>query len=213
MNEDYLWDKTGHDPEIEKFENALSGFRYREASPPALPARPASQASVVPFIAKPVPVFFRPKFFRYAMAAAACLAFLILSFGIWTQFSIRDEEDTFAGHNADKPIAGSPPEKLFEENAKKDDALQAAAIEKRESEKPNFVPRNTALSIAHNTKARHDRRPKAPVKLAAVKLTKEEVYAYDQLKLALSITGSKLKLIRDKVESPVEKVPVRKDGR
>jgi hypothetical protein len=197
MNEDYLWDKTGHDPEIEKFENALSGFRYRETLPPALPARPTN---VLPFIAKPV-----PKLFRYLMAAAACLAFLILSFGIWTQFSTRDEEDTFAGRNADKPIAGSP--------AEKSDDAPIVITEKGEPEKSNFVIPPSAVAYKTNMKTRHDRRPRPAVKLAAVKLTKEEVYAYDQLKLALSITGSKLKLIRDKVESPVEKVPVRKDGR
>ena len=39
MNEDYLWDKTGEDPEIEKLENALQVFRYKETAPPALPAK------------------------------------------------------------------------------------------------------------------------------------------------------------------------------
>jgi hypothetical protein len=37
-------------------------------------------------------------------------------------------------------------------------------------------------------------------KKSDVQLTKEEQYAYDQLMLALSITSSKLKLVKDKVE-------------
>ena len=39
MKEDYLWDKTGSDPEIEKLENALKAFRYQETAPPELPAK------------------------------------------------------------------------------------------------------------------------------------------------------------------------------
>ena len=45
------------------------------------------------------------------------------------------------------------------------------------------------------------------------KLTKEEEYAYDQLKLALTITGSKLKLLKDKVESVEDESSIRESGR
>ena len=38
------------------------------------------------------------------------------------------------------------------------------------------------------------------VKKSSDKLTKEETYAYNQLMLALSITGSKLKLVKDKID-------------
>jgi len=41
-------------------------------------------------------------------------------------------------------------------------------------------------------------------KKPAVKLTKEEKYAYDQLMLALSITSSKLRLVSDKVSGGEE---------
>ena len=39
MNEQYLWDKTGSDAEIEGLENALRVFRYRPFKPPELPAK------------------------------------------------------------------------------------------------------------------------------------------------------------------------------
>ncbi len=36
MKEDYLWDKTGENHEIERLENALKMFRYKETAPPSL---------------------------------------------------------------------------------------------------------------------------------------------------------------------------------
>jgi hypothetical protein len=44
-------------------------------------------------------------------------------------------------------------------------------------------------------------------------LTKEEKYAYDQLMLALSITSSKLKMVKDKVAGVEEKNAVRENER
>ncbi len=51
------------------------------------------------------------------------------------------------------------------------------------------------------------------VKKPTVRLSKEEKYAYDQLMLALSITSSKLKLVKDKIEGIEEQTAVLKDGR
>jgi hypothetical protein len=48
------------------------------------------------------------------------------------------------------------------------------------------------VSVAVATKTR-------PMTLAADDLTEEERYAYNQLVLALSITGDKLNLVREKI--------------
>ena len=39
MNEEYLWNKTGSDAEIEGLENALKAFSYKQTAPPELPAK------------------------------------------------------------------------------------------------------------------------------------------------------------------------------
>ncbi len=62
MKEDYLWNKTGNDPEIEKLENALKAFRYQETAPPALPAK------IIPFETKTSRGFFRLAFAFTAFA-------------------------------------------------------------------------------------------------------------------------------------------------
>ena len=75
MKEDYLWDKTGENAEIEMLENALQAFRYQETAPPALPAK------VLPFKKE-----HSRKFFHFAMVAAACLGFGLFALGVWVQF-------------------------------------------------------------------------------------------------------------------------------
>ncbi len=68
MKEDYLWDKTGEDAEIERLENALQTFRCQKNVAPALSAK------VLPFRKKP-----SRKIFSFAMAAAACIVFAAFS--------------------------------------------------------------------------------------------------------------------------------------
>lgn len=194
MNEDYLWDKTGSDPEIQKLENALRGFGYRETSPPQLPAK------VVAFNRKPSLMFF-----RYGMAAAACLVFFAATFGIWLQFFSGPDKvsidpadrlnDTQTIHNPAAKDPG-PPKSIGDLKPPSKRSFTEAS-----RPAPHIKNRNIA-------KAQNSRLPKP-----AVKLTKEEEFAYEQLKLALSITGSKLKLIKDKVESGDDKNIVLKDGR
>src|SRR4028118_1783973 len=79
MKQDYLWDKTGADPEIENLENALAVFRYKETAPPALPAK------IIPF-KKESP----RRSFRFAYAVAACTAFVMIGLGVWFQFSTNE---------------------------------------------------------------------------------------------------------------------------
>ena len=73
MNENYLWDKTGDDAEIEQLENALQAFRYQETAAPAILAKN------IPFKTKSNFSFFS---LRFAVAMCAILA--IIGAGIWS---------------------------------------------------------------------------------------------------------------------------------
>jgi hypothetical protein len=90
MKEDYLWDKSGKDPEIEKLENALAVFRYKETKPPALPA------NVLPFRKETKDVSTATttarKFFSIPMTIAASIALVAFISGLWLFVSNRQEQ-------------------------------------------------------------------------------------------------------------------------
>jgi hypothetical protein len=192
MKEDYLWDKTGDDAEIKKFEIALQGFRYRENPAPALPAK------AIPF----TPPTSRRRRFRVALVAvAACAAFSLLALGIGFQLlkSTPEIQNSLAVTETSK-ITAIDNQNILANN-----------------ETPNF-PVKTADHQTRTTAARiiktrqisplNRRKEIKSPNYGSVKnnnkVTKEEQDAYDQLMLALSITGSKLKIVKDKVDGSEE---------
>ncbi|HEX8367842.1 MAG TPA: hypothetical protein VF604_04820 [Pyrinomonadaceae bacterium] len=200
MKEDYLWDKTGEDPDIERLENALQVFRYKETAPFELPAK------VLPFRKEePAPP---RKIFSFALAAAACLVFGIIAPGVWLQILRNDAQTQASLTEKVKPEIFAPPKAPIVvgtvdlpagsvENTKQYPARKIAAIR-----------RNVPVKISRKeTKAPNVRSAKQEVRL-----TKEEQYAYRQLMLALSITSSKFKLVKDKVEGIEEKNAVIGNG-
>lgn len=69
---DYLWDPSADaDPEVKEFEEALSAIRYR-AGTPELPNRLENALRMR-----------RPKRLSWLLAAAAALAFVLLTSGLW----------------------------------------------------------------------------------------------------------------------------------
>lgn len=197
MNENYLWDKSGADPEIEDLENALAVFRYKETAAPALPAK------IMAFEPK------KPrKTFRFAFAAAACAAFAMIAFGIWTLIDKTEVKNNLAESVApkiEKQSGEIPISKPDNSNAKPFEnppqiARQQIAA-KRRIVSANYRPKQTT---AQNVKA---------AKQTEVKLTDEEQYAYNRLMLALSITSSKLKEVKNKVEGNEENKTVLKNER
>jgi len=179
--EDYLWDKTGEDPEIEKLENALSVFRYKETAPPELPAK------VLPFTTKKE----TPRsFFRFAYAAAACVAFAAVALGVWFQLS-NNKIDV-----AEIPVESNAP---VIESKIADDVIAKDSVETSVAP-PKQIAKREVVKVkkpVYRTKPA-PRVVKAQPETAA--LTSEEKYAYNQLMLALSITGAKLRLVTDKIE-------------
>ena len=177
MKEDYLWDKTGTDPAIEKFENALSVFRFDESSL-HIPVSVSAPAEGRRYF----------KFLSFGFAAAACACVAVISWALWA------------------PIAGPntvpAPEGAF--------TRPAEEILDTVDNKPNMPVtvgvKAPAGNIGHYKKAvKKAVRPvvvTARVKKPALvtePFTKEEIYAYNRLMLALSITSDKLNLVKEKI--------------
>lgn len=216
MKEEYLWNKTGGDPEIERLENALKAFRYQADEPPLLPAKTFSLKR-------------EPQRFSFKLAFAA-MTFAALSFifaGVWFQHpddkieiavtSLQPAESPiFETTSAESSIAKLPDT---------GNAIFPATI--RAGQRNNFrtVIRQTAIPFPANFQKvfRKNRRlptatrnlgdwiaDNSKIKNPAIKLTKEESYAYNRLMLALSITSSKLRLVTDKIEGVEERDTVPK---
>lgn len=190
MNEDYLWDKTGTDPEIERLEKALSLFRANESA--------GFQTGFAAEPQKPSTNIFA---FRFAFPAfAAVIAAIALGLGL--QSIVFDSRQKIlraaAGaqvvlrienHSADK----ADPE-TFEKSTVPLNVKTAEFIPRpNKRKKLNFIQAKKLEPSVKDEKIRPDP--------AIVVLTAEERHAYEQLMLALSITSDKLKMVKDKAQS------------
>ena len=176
MNEEYLWDKTGADVEIEGLENALKTFSYRPIPPPGLPAKS--------FVLEQKP---QRRFVRLGFAFAA--AAVVILAAVWFLIPNRNVGVGKESMKADQPqsstvrqTAAPPPTKVDLPKLKDTSTI----IKTRHAIRPATRPMNT---VALKVKGK-----KPPVML-----TEEEKYAYGQLMLALSITESKLKIVTDAI--------------
>lgn len=193
MKEDYLWNKTGSDAEIEKLEQALKVFRYEEKALPIIPAK------VLPFVKKEAP----RKTFQFMRAIAACLAFASISLGVWILLSNTKNE--IAGDNLQKPVltveTTNPLEQISEDEIPVEPEIDdKPAFKKTLYIEKNSKPKNLPISKFNMKNKKRSKNSEAENVEEIVRLTEEEKYAFDQLMLALLITSSKLKLVKDKVE-------------
>lgn len=217
MKTDYLWDKTGEDEEIERLENALAAFRYRAAPTNDEAIASLSQSAAVEPRAESFSLKreFSRRIFSYksALAATACAALMLVAFGVWLQVSSDETNlavETAANaapvenaSTANESIVETPKQPRFknsETNAK-------PAARKTVKRKIATRPQVAAANLARVRKVSPEKSP------AKIRFTDEELYAYSQLKLALSIAGSKLKLVKDKAESAEADVADAQDGR
>ncbi len=222
--EEYLWSKTGTaDSEIERLENALQVLRYDAASnaPLVLPAK------VVPFRKESsLPSFSTHRVFRRALAFAACAAFVAVLLGVRYQIIPNDNYSeigsaealvvpkNYAPFPVDEPVINEVKKPVIGKSsgftvAKKFEYTKQPSVRKPVKARRVFpVIDSKKIDIQSKKIVRNVE----PVK-QIVKLTKEEKYAYERLMLALSITSSKFKLVKDKVEGKEEKRAVRENGR
>lgn len=213
MKEDYLWDKTGGDPEIERLENALAAFGYKETAPPMLPT---IAANVLPFKKEPA-----RRMFPLVCAAAACLAFVAA--GLFILLPALMSETTNGG-SAKRIESAKPVVSINDSDVEKSPDADVANPEvsfagKKENSKQFAKSKIVKIraDIQPTIQPVVDRKEAKPARVkivkAEIRLTAEERYAYDQLRLALSITGSKLKLVKNKVEGVEEKTVEGSGGR
>ncbi len=178
MKEEYLWDKTGNNPEIERFEDLLSEFRYSEV------ARTESNIVEFPSRSKAVP---QPWIF----AMAACLLVGAIAIGVWNLVKPAIEATPV------QTAQGTRPDSIME---KPGVATPIAEIDMNSTS--TYMPRPIAGVRRINTSPRHKYTTVARKRRhssGATNLTKEEKYAYGQLMLALSITSSKLQIVKDSI--------------
>ena len=195
MKKDYLWDKTGSDAEIEKLENLLQVYRCGETAPPLIPAK------ILPFVKKETP----RRSFPFIRAVAACLALASISLGVWILFSNTKNE--IAGEIIQK----STIDPKFVNSTKMPDERATPAMPKIEHKpiirKTVFIEPQTPKKsfLTSKTNSKNIRKEKSADRKIedtgqAVRLTAEEKYAYEQLRLALSITSSKLKIVKETID-------------
>ena len=192
MNEDYLWDRTGSDAGIETLENALHVFSYKPM-PPELPAK------VLTLTEKP-----RRSFFKLGFAMAFASAIVVVLSAAWFLIPNRNiavdtdsvkvivpQDDVVV-----RPV-DTPPTSI---NISPEQEAPHAIREIHTRIRPApHLPQTTVVKIKN--------------KQPPVKLTDEEKYAYGQLMLALSITGSKLKIVRDTIAGTENTKPFIEKGR
>lgn len=182
MNEDYLWNRTGSDSEIERLENALKPLRFAGSVPPRLPAKVAERNKAS-----------RRGFFGFWLAPAfAAVAVAIVALAVYWPAS---RVTNIATGPVDSPVPSA----------------KTAVTKPEEHPAPITVPpvqKPAPIVTLYKVPKRRTPRPtnlvavKSVRKAPQVKLTKEEEYAYSQLMLALAITSSKLKIVKDTLDGP-----------
>ncbi len=194
MNENYLWDKSGKDAEIEQLENALLAFRYQETAPPALPAK------IIEI--KPRRAFGFP---RLAFAFGVCATVFAVSIAVWLSNSKHPADgEISANKSAISPSAAPLP------SLSKESIIAAKTVETGDKKLVGNLTIQTGI-VFKQTVHQTTNAINKPSKIKSVKkpiespkptpeFTKDELYAYQQLMTALSITSDKLKIVKDKAE-------------
>lgn len=187
MNKDYLFERTGTDAEIEKLESVLSVYRFEPSRAPILPEN------------SPAHGFWSFGWLRFLIAAGAVAVAVVA--GLLADGRIEKLLDPHAGRpeisDNVRPEFANPPSGVVTDPSAKgtETAIRDA--------KPFRIARRTTQPVAYRPTQRINQ-PIARTK-PTVTLTKQEQYAYDQLRVALYITGSKLKVVQDTIDRVDEK--------
>ena len=179
MNDEYLWQKTGSDPEIEKLEQKLGVLRHRFE-----PLR----------LTIPEPVAESPQVPRWRLALAFAFATPVLAATLIAALfiGINNDADIVFVESPELEILAAPPPTSNEEP--KVNPVSAPKIIPQFARNKRGTKIRTESVVDHEQKAK-DIKPNS--RIAA--LTDEEKFAYRQLMLALSISSSKLKIVQDTI--------------
>lgn len=199
MNEEYLWNKTGEDAEIESLENALKAFRYRETAPPELPSKQ------LVFEEKPTRRSWFPFIFAFGSGFAVILFAVILLFNFSTKKVDEAKNDTEI--SAPKTQEKQAEKTILQIAVEPPKALSEKTIETTKPKIVKVVESKSSTKVSTKQIAR-----KIENKKPSVKLTDEEKFAYDQLMIALSVTSAKLNIVKDKMKT-IDEITVSKSER
>lgn len=180
MENDYLWNKTGKDHEIERLEKTLREFRYQPTATPVLPP------IILDLGKKSERARFRSYFLRLAFATTGLV---VAAVSIW--LLTRIQPTRFVGVEE----YSSPERVLLSQRKRVPDATVQRAettVTPTKYAKPDGNEQNIR-TVAFRPKSKRVRATKTP------RFSIEEQTAFNQLMLALSITGSKLREVKDKV--------------
>ncbi len=202
MKNDYLWNKTGNDSEIEKLETALKQFQFQD--------------SALPEISSNVVQFKNTKTFKFPIFRAIAAGF-IFAFGLIVFWFI------YAGSEQEIVQTFKPDESAKEINLKVENSVENVRKVEKDIYKNSgeIKPEKHFINLKAKSKNQNRnaqkliyknevRKTESKNKTQFVKLSVEEKEAYDNLMLALSITSSKLKIVRDKVQNTDEKTAINK---
>jgi hypothetical protein len=177
MNDEYLWDKTGGNKEIERLEEVLAVFRYRETDKPTSVAIKSGDERA-------------PRWrisLAFAFASCVVVTLLVLSWLPLAEDGPVAKSDVVFVQPSEMPepvpvIQNLPP------------TQNSGSQHRAPDTRKRTISRTIAAS--HRRLRSKDSSPRDNV----AALTAEERFAYQQLMLALSITGSKLKIVQDTID-------------
>jgi hypothetical protein len=173
MNNDYLWDRTGTDPEIESLEAQLEGLRFRPSEPPPAPAR-----AIVLVPARPN--WLLRLGLGFAAASAACVAL------IFALFPTGEALQPVAAIEETPAVVSEPAVRpTLPLNA---EYVKASTIPQRKPKPKKRIKREAKFTPA----------PAEPRPLPET-FTAEERDAFRQLMTALAVTSENLNIVRDKL--------------
>ncbi len=221
MNEDYLYNKIGEDAEIENLENLLKDFRQQNTKAPEIPAE-----NVILF-RKPRRKFR----YAFAIAAGLLISFTfgVLFYGSKQNNQVSENENkenevktmSFADENA---ISNQQTASSKQKNIISDDKIAISEWKTAISNQQTTISKRKTAISTDTIAISNDKTTVSVVKIGfsnnkiafpkenlkklvrksektTNNLTDEEKFAYEQLKLALSITGSNLKTVKEKIDN------------
>lgn len=183
MKQDYLWDKNGQDEEIQHLEAVLSVFRHDGTSRPPVLSDAKENARRSWFLS-----------FGLTFASAAVIVVAVVSMFVFMSKGARTE-------TARAPKAVAPISSGSEDHARNASPSVVPAEKRSVTPEPAIA---SALKIKAASARQRNLVAARAVRQKQPKLTREERFAYDQLMLALSISGSRLKIVKDAVEGTEE---------
>jgi hypothetical protein len=196
MKEDYLWDKGGSDEEIEGLENSLKAFRQADLKSLPLPINEVAELAE-----KPAPGW--SWFWGLGFAgAAACIALVM---GLYVVLQSPDENKAFVIPTNISEKKTSSEEKTAVPGIDPKPTPERISVEPKLAVKPEreFIPQYLVVRRDKPAPAARERivNKRSLKKKDDATLTPAEQDAYDKLMLALSITGSQLRKVKDRANS------------